>query len=154
MAQVLATWQAPEFDHTPKSADWYWAVWIIVISISVISILFHDTLLAVLIIIGMLTISLLSNKPPRLIQYEINTDGIRVENILYSYEDLDCFGIEEYEGQIPKLLLKSKKLLVPYIAIPIVGFNSDSIKEILDAYMHEEKLVEPLMQKIVDFLGF
>ncbi|KKW40533.1 MAG: hypothetical protein UY91_C0041G0006 [Parcubacteria group bacterium GW2011_GWB1_55_9] len=49
MAQdVLLEWKGREYDHNPKSADWYWALGIIAVAATVAAILFGNYLLAVL----------------------------------------------------------------------------------------------------------
>ena len=53
MAQdVLLEWKGREYDHNPKSADWYWALGIIAVAATVAAILFGNYLLAVLIVIA------------------------------------------------------------------------------------------------------
>jgi hypothetical protein len=171
MAQTLLSWQAHEFEYRPKSADWYWALWIITVAIAVISILLNDILLGLLVIIGAFAISLLSNNPSPLLHYEITASGIRIGPKLYPYDTLQSYNIDEFEitdnddgsttdlniiqhGQ-SKLIVKSRKLFMSLIIIPLSDMRSDNVNAILEKYLpRESDLHEPFLQKLLEILGF
>ena len=59
MAQtVIAEWQGREYEHNPKSADWYWALGIVGVATTIASLLFGNYLFAFLILIATTVLAL------------------------------------------------------------------------------------------------
>ena len=148
-------WQAHEYDHFERSTDWYWAVSIITFSIIVLSIIFNDYLFAVVTLIGVFTLVLYTYRKPRLISYEINKKGIVIEKTLYPYVTIESFWVADHHEFVePKLILKSAKVVMPYIVIPIKDVDPDEVHGILQTVLAEEEHFEPLAHKIMEYLGF
>ena len=148
-------WQAHEYDHYERTADWYWAVSIITFSIVILSILFDDYLFAVVTLIGVFTLVLFTYRPPRLISYEIAKKGIIIEKTLYPYVNLESFWVaDHHEFDEPKLIIKSTKVVMPYIIIPLVGIDPEEVHEVLQTVIAEEEHHEPLAHKLMEYLGF
>ena len=64
--EALLEWEGREYDHNPKSADWYWALGIIAVAATVASVLFGNYLLAVLVIVAAIALALHAAKRPPL----------------------------------------------------------------------------------------
>jgi hypothetical protein len=145
-------WQAYEYFHTEKTSTWFWVVGIIAVTAAIISILLGDIILAILILIAAITLSMHAHKAPPLTNVELNEKGIVYDNIFHPYKSLDSFWVEE--DHFPKILLKSKKTLMPLIVIPVMEIHPEVIREFLRNYLQEEKLEQPFLQKLMDYLGF
>ena len=146
------SWSTPEYDHHPKTADWYWALGIIALSFATIAVLLDNFLFAVLIILSAMTLCLFAVKEPRIINCQINEHGVVIDDTLYPFSTLTSFGFE-YDGH-PKLILKSHKLLTPLL---IVGISEDILGEartLLKKRIFEADLEEPLSYKIMEYIGF
>lgn len=143
-------------DHTePKSADWYWALGIIAVAGAVAAVVLGNILFAVLIVVGTLTLALYAVRKPNLAHFEINDRGIRIDNTIHPYTSLDSFWVDDIdEHTSPKLLIKSKKALMPFIIIPLDPVSPTDVRECLFLYLDEEEHTEPLPHKIMDYLGF
>ena len=152
MKQPIA-WQTPEYYHREKGADWYWAVGIISISAAATAIILDNVLLGVLIIIGAFSLLLYASRKPSIIDIEINERGVNVGKVLYPYGNLESFWVEETHAY-PKILLRSKKLLVSHIVINIEEENPDVVREFLREHLPEEEQHEPLIQMTMEYLGF
>src|SRR3989344_6511263 len=105
-AESKISWEAPEYIYKKKTADWYWIVSIITLSIAIISIILNNLIFAILIIVSSFTLSLFAGRKPGLISVEINRLGLSVGKTRYSYDALDSFWIETREIY-PKIILKS-----------------------------------------------
>lgn len=155
-------WEAPEFYHNPKNSDWFWAVGIIAIAIVILTFIYGNILLGVLIIVGTVGIFLHANKEPVIRDIELNEKGIRIDKRFYPYATLESFCIEAHEynheeyGEIvfAKLLVKSKKTFMPLLIIPIEYPDLEEIREFLSIFLLEEEHHEPLAQKLMEYLGF
>lgn len=147
-------WEAPEHTHIEKSSDWYWAMGIIAVTASVTSIILNNVLFGIVILLGAMTVFITGNRKPRIIPFEVSVRGIRVENHLYPYTNLESWYLDEEHYTGPQLIVKSKKLLVPLIIIPIPEEFVQSVERLIAPRLIEEHLQEPLAHKILEFLGF
>lgn len=153
MAYLPIRWTAPEYSHRDKSADWFWAVGIISISLAGAAIIFNNVLLAIFILLGAFTLSLYAHREPFEVEYELNEKGVIAGNTLYTYSSLESFWVETRYAQ-PRLHLKSKRPLVPHVTILLDEINPNIVDEYLTRYIREEEYVEPLSHKLLEYLGF
>ena len=155
MEQSLLEWSAYEHKHIRKSSDWFWVFGIITITGAVISIIFNNILLAIVILTGAFVLALNVAKKPNTINFKINKRGVIIDNKLYLYNSLESFWVEDNEEYgAPKLLIKSKKMFATHIIIPIKQVSPSEVRDYLIKYLDEEEDSEPLSQKIVEFFGF
>jgi hypothetical protein len=147
------TWHTKEYFHREKTADWYWMVGIITVSLAIIAVIMGDVIFGILIIISSFTLTLFASKKPEIILVEINDLGINLGKIHYPYTHLDSFAVETRE--IPnKMFLKSKKVFMPLIVVFIEGVSSEEVRNILKKNLKEEELTEPFLEKLLVYLGF
>ena len=147
------SWQTVEYLHQEKTADWYWIVGIVTISIAVITIILNNIIFGILIIVSSFTLSLFASRKPDLVKVEINSMGVTVGNTKYPYNHLQSFWIETRE-HTPKILLKSQKVFMPFIVIFIEDVDPEEVHSLLSKYLPEEEHTEPLLEKLLVYLGF
>ncbi len=82
-------WQALEYEHRERNPDWFWAVGIITIALSVTAIILHNVLFAFVIVLSGFVLSLYAARPPREIDIVIDDRGVRVEKIFYPFHSLE-----------------------------------------------------------------
>lgn len=146
-------WHAHEYVYRERSADWYWAVGIIAVSLAVTSILFNNVLFAVVIVLAFFVLMIYAKRKPHLLQIKIDDRGITEGKIHYHFSAIDSFWVEDRFGD-HKLILKSKKKTLPYIIIPIIDTNAEDVREMVKKYVPEEEHQEPLGKQIMEYLGF
>jgi len=147
------SWHAPEYIHTEKNPDWYWIVAIVTVTIALIAIILNNVIFALLIIVSSFTLTLLAGRKPERVHIEISERRISVGKIHYNYAELDSFWVEK-RHVFPKLVLKSKKVFLPYVNILIEEVEPEKVREVLSDHLPEEEHVEPLFEKILVYLGF
>lgn len=147
-------WEAPEHTHIEKTSDWYWILGIVAIAGSVASIIFGNVLFGVVILLGACSVFITSHRKPRIIPFEVSARGVRVREELFQYSTLDSFYLDEDNSAGPQLIVKSKKLFVPLIIIPVPDEYIDAIEDVIASRLREEHLEEPLSHRILEFLGF
>ena len=148
------SWQALEYKRKDKTADWYWAVGLISLAIVVTSFMLHNSLFAILIIISTGILISFSVIAPKIINISINQKGITVGKEMYPFATLDAFWVESQDEENLKILLRSKKLIMPLIAIPLEEIHHLDMREFLLQYLPEVEMHEPLSQKVMEKLGF
>ena len=148
------TWEGYEHDHGERGSDWFWMLGIGALAIAVASIVLGNLLFGVLVIVGALVVALVAARPARLVAYAITTRGVRIDDLLYPYSTLESFFIIEEHRAGPQVLLKSSRLFMPLLVIPLPEEYVDEIEEILAARLPEEHLEEPFFHHVLDFFGF
>jgi hypothetical protein len=149
------SWQGYEYTHHEKSSDWFWALGIVALSSAVTAVIFKNILFALLILTGAFTIALFAAKNPNLVHFEINRRGIAIDDVLYPFNTLESFWIDEDEHGHNSIILKSQKIIMPYIVIPMnETVEFEDVRNVLLTKLKEEELEEPASHKIFEFFGF
>lgn len=153
------SWTAPQYDHHEHTSDWYWAVGIVSISLAIAFVIVGNTLLSIIILIGMGTLLYYAKHEPQNIEYELSKRGVRAGKTLYPWDTLDSFWI--LEGHVthgktcaPKLLLISKKPFMPHIVMLLDEVSIDEVHQSLQHMLPEEPQVEPFYDRLMRLIGF
>src|SRR3989338_8978021 len=112
-------WEGYEYDFRQLSADWYLALLILAGAGAATALILDNPLFALIILIGAGAVALFAAKKPALTQFSIQERGIKIGNTLYSYENLESFWVAGEEHGSPKLIVKSKKALMPFLIMPL-----------------------------------
>ena len=153
MENLPLVWQAPEYHHYQRSNDWFWAVGVITISIAILAFVFGNALFGILILLSASILIFFVIREPENVTYEINKRGVMINKELHPYLTLESFWIETRTGD-PKIILKSKKMVMPYIIIPIHNDDVDEMAAVLSEFLEEKEAQEPNSHKIMEYLGF
>ncbi len=149
------SWTAADHIKYEKSSDWFWIAGILGIGSAGLSIYFGNLLFALIILLGIFLIFIQSSIQPKQVNFEINRKGVVVGSILYPYSTLESYWVIDEDGwDRDRLLLKSKKVLMPLIVVPL-GENSDpeEISDYLLEYLNEEQMEDSPLNKISILLG-
>ena len=153
------SWIAPEYDHHEHTPDWYWAVGIASTSFAVAFIILGNTLLSLIIVLGMGILLYYAKHPPKNTEYELSKKGVRAGKTLYPWDTLDSFWILEghtTHGKecAPRILLVSKKQFMPHIVILLNDYIHEEVEQALGHMLHQEPQIEPLHDRFMRILGF
>lgn len=128
-AKAIVEWEGREYDHDPKSSDWYWALGIIAVASAIASLLFGNFLLAVLVLIAAVAIALHATKEPPIHTFRLVDAGLMVGEDLHPYERMHSFTVlEDIEGEFPPVLsIRTTSWHSPHLVIPLAGVDADLI---------------------------
>lgn len=157
-------WSALEYEEKERSADWFWALGIIVVTISLAGIIYENYFFAALMILSGILLGFFAKQPPDLVNYELGESGLKIKDTFYSYKNIKSFWVQAKEFE-PKdspikeekavLFVKTERLFMPVISIPIEEDYAFAIRSIfLNNDVAEEVMREHLSLKIMEFLGF
>jgi hypothetical protein len=152
-SRVILRWSAYEHEHVERGSDWFWALGIVAVSVGIVSILFHDTLFAVVIAVAAVTIAILAVHPPELVEFEVSERGIRVAGKLHRYDEIISFWVEDENGDRPMLLVDTAKFMHPHIVIPLEHIDPHEVRAYLREHAEEIPMREPAAHKILEFFG-
>ncbi|OHB04327.1 MAG: hypothetical protein A3B14_02555 [Candidatus Zambryskibacteria bacterium RIFCSPLOWO2_01_FULL_45_21] len=147
-------WNTLEYEHRERGSDWFWAVGILTVAIAITSIIFNNVLFAIVILLSGFTLALFAARHPKSVEITIDEKGVRLDSYFYPYHSLESFWVDDRgEGQ-HKILIKSQKLIMPYIVVPIEEVSSEEVRETLSKYLPEVFHAESNLQKLLERLGF
>jgi len=150
----ILEWNAPEHEHKERSSDWFWSVGIISIAISIVSIIIGNIIFGILILVSAFSLALFINRKPEDTHVLVNEKGIQDNKIFYPFETLSEFWIDT-EHPHKKIILESKKALMPLIVVPIGDeVDTNKLRSHLENYLKEEYHSLPLVEKILEYFGF
>src|SRR3989344_5155129 len=151
---IVLRWSAYEHEHVERGSDWHWALGIVAVSIAITSVLFHDVLFEVLILVAAVTIALQSRQAPDITEFEISDRGVRINGTLHRYREIIAFWVEdEHPHHRPLLLVDTTKFFSPNLIIPIEHVDPREIRAYLKEREEERHMKEPLPHKILEFIG-
>lgn len=146
------TWQAVEYERPPRSADWFWGLGVLMILGIILSLIFGNFLLAIIILLGGFVLIKQNKQEPVLTTYEVNNDGVRAGNTFYPYKNLDSFWVA-YKQERPKLLLESKRSFMPLIDLPLGDTNPQALHNFLLKRLKAEEHEESIINALADWLN-
>jgi hypothetical protein len=144
-----------EYYHRHKSADWYWTVGIIAVASSITAFILGNILFAILIAIAALALTMYAGRAPHEHDIEINDSFITVGKYRYTYSNMESFWLDHSEH--PRLLIRTNRTLMPHIIIPVDSLSDEEkeqIRQFLRTKLPEEEQHEPLLEMIMEYLGF
>ena len=153
-------WSALEYEEKERHPDWFWALGVIVVAISITAIIYGNYFFAILIIIGGFLLGFFAIKKPDVVFYELNEKGLKIRDRIYLYEKIKAFWVQKPlsdDGKImpPALFIKSQRLLVPIFSVPIEEDSVVKIHNLMLAHdVPEEEMKEHPSEKIMEALGF
>ncbi len=147
-------WEAHDYEHKERSSDWFWAAGIVTLAIVLVSIIFGNIIFGILILVSAISLALFINRPPENVRVSVTDKGIQRERIFYPFETLESFWIDT-EHPHNKIILHSKKLFMPLILVPLnSSINIEQLHTRLEEHLKEEYHSLPLVEKILEYLGF
>src|SRR5258708_1468365 len=112
------SWQITTHEHKERSADWYWALGLLVLAGAGLSVFFGNILLAVILLLGGGSLGFLVARGPREHQVTLNQKGLTLDGTLYPYKNISSFWVEETSE--PRLLVSTSGVLHPQVVVPLL----------------------------------
>lgn len=147
-------WEAYEHAYAPKSSDWFWILGIFTLAIAIASILLGNALFGILIFIGGMVTAILATREPKIVSYAVTQRGLRIDDTLYPYTTLEAFYIDEDAIFGPELLVKSEKMFMSLLILPLPEDSQDEIEDIIAQRLPEVHLEKPFAHKLMEFFNF
>lgn len=146
-------WQAPEYAEQVRTRDWFWALGVIVATVSIAAIIFQNYFFAGLIILGGGMLGFLAIKKPDMISYELGDRGLQIRSRLYPFKNMRAFWIISVPETV--LLIKTERIFMPIVSIPIHPDSAEKIGAMmLSKNIPAEEMQEHAPERILEVLGF
>jgi hypothetical protein len=153
--QIYLEWEAPEYVIYKKTTVWYIGFGVMLALLLSIAFIMQSFLTGIIFLLSGILIFFHSERPPKIVSYDLRTTGIRIDSRIYLYRELSAFNIVEHGSSI-YLLLKSKRLLMPLIHIPLAdNLNHEEVLDAISNHLPQDPdFVEPLADVLAHWLGF
>jgi hypothetical protein len=154
--EPILEWTSYSREPIERSEDWFWGLIILAFFAGVISLIFGNLLLAVIIGLGAFSLYHHERKPADTVMaVKIDKRGIQLNKELFTYEKIRSFWIEERkEGKPPTLIIHYSRMFVPNIHVPIIGPKPEEVRASLLKFGEEEKHQETFTEGIFETFGF
>ena len=152
-------WSALEYEEKERSADWFWALGIIVATSSITAIIFENYFFATLLALSGILLGFFAIKKPDTVTYKLNRQGLTIRNRLYPYQNIKSFwvqtGVRGETNLKPILFIHSERVFMPILSIPIDETIAEDIHSImLSQNIAEVEMNEHASEKIMEALLF
>lgn len=146
------SWSAPEYEEKGKTSDWFWALGVIAVTGGLTAFIFGNIFFGILIFISGGLLFAFAKKSPEWIEYELVEKGLRVKSHLYLYKNIHAFWVDG--SAEPHLFVKTERLFMPTLSIPIDLAKADEIEKFLsEKGVAKEEMRHHPSEKILERLG-
>lgn len=155
MAAGELRWQTLEYDTRERSPDWFWALGIIILALSVASIIFGNYLFGIVILLAGGILVFINIRKPELITVTLSPRGIRIRDDLYLYQNIKSFWVEPEHPDLGQrhLLFLTDRMFMPLIGVRIPEELAGEIRDYMHEYVEEKEMHENPSYKILERLG-
>jgi len=141
-------WLAPEFEHYNKNKSWFIVVGVIAAGLFLWAVFTKNFIFALLIGLSYFSVIVFALKKPNNIHLAITPKGLKIDKTLYVFDNLRSFWIFYEPPLIKELSVRSKKMIMPYIKVPLGEQNPVEIRRLLLKYLPEKKHKESLIDNL------
>lgn len=153
--QRAFSWEALEYTHREKTADWFWALGIVGVAGTVAALIFNNLILALLVLVATFTIAVYAARHPERVRFEVGERGVTIGKTLYPYGSLDAYWLDDTgHPETATLIIRSKKFFMPYLSIPVRHDISHDLNRFLGERLRREEMSEPAAERILGLFGF
>lgn len=149
--QPLVSWDAEEYVVRDKNAGWYVGLVIVALALIALSIWLQWWTFAALILVSVLALIVYSVRPPRMIHYELDGEGLHEGQREYKYSDFKSFGIA-HEGAHFSIVLVPRKRFAPQVTVYFPEANGEAIVDTFGAHLPMEEVKMDILDRVVKFL--
>jgi len=151
--KTLVSWTAPGRPFRKKGREFYLSSLLIVFLIEVVLFIFSEYLL--MFVVGALYFFslVLSSVPPQNFHYRISTQGIKVEDHFYIWDELYDFYFKKIDAQ-HILIIRSQALIPGELQITLGEVPVDHVRRVLMSFLPYREVVHPtFMERSGDWLA-
>lgn len=151
-------WEAPEFEHRPKTATWYWMTIAVAVALLALSIWQRSFLFGLFIVLAEILLIVWAAENPPTVQFELTERGIKIgsrkfypmREISYFSADIDGLLDEAY----PEIVLNFHHHFRLPLRIKAPARWLPEIRKELRNHVREEHFDPGFTELLEHYLGF
>lgn len=145
------SWSAEEYIVRDKTAWWYVGLVAIALVLGGVSIWLDAWSFLVVVILGVVALIVYTARPPRILNYVLNDEGVREGTKMYPYVEYKSFGILQ-EGSHFAIVLTPRKRFAARVTIYFPEVQGEAIVDALGARLPMEEVKFDMIDKLIKFL--
>lgn len=151
--KTLLAWTAPGRPFRKRQKEYFASVLLIALLVSIILFLFSQYLLILVVASLVFVAFALATVPPHDFHYKITTEGIRIEDHFYLWQELYDFYFKKRDGT--KILHVRTHAFIPgELTITLGDLHEDQVKSALLIYLpYREVVRKTFVEKSGDWLS-
>ena len=145
------TWQAEEYITKSHNGWWYFGLAAVTIALSALAVWLQGWTFLALIIVSCITVLVFNLRPPRKINYVLNSEGLTEGKVKHPFTDFRAFGIIKEDSHYSAVLIPKKRFGIN-VKVYFPEGSGEAIVDALGARLPMEEVKIDFLDKIVNFL--
>lgn len=141
-------WEASESIHHERDGMWFVSFAAIFVVLIGISIWLQQWTFTVLLVIMALALVVYVQRPPRVVRYNLSTNGLHVGEQFHAFDEFRSFGVLQ-DGSLFSVMLMPTKRFGQALTIYFTENDGEKIVDILGSYLPMEDLRPDMMDTIL-----
>jgi len=151
--KTFLEWHAPGRPFIERSREYFVNGFLIMMALEIILFLFGQYLLMIVVLSLVFLSFAMSIVPPHMFYYKITSEGIRVEDYFFIWDELYDFFFIKHHGK-DVLYLRTKDYFPGELKVTLGDISTEEIKKILLPFLPYREYVKPtFMEKSGDWLS-
>jgi len=147
------SWSVTTHNHAERTADWYWALGLVVVVAAAACVWFGNFLFALILIVGGLCVGWLAARGPREHTVVVTERGLVIDGTLYRWAGIRSFWVER-EMEPPHLLLTMSGIIMPHLMLRLDDHSqAEAVRAHLVRFVNEEEQAPHVGEYIAQMLG-
>lgn len=147
------SWRVASHRYREHSNDWFWGLGVIALVGAVASVIFGNILLAMIIVLGAVSLGMLSKQQPREHAVQIDRRGIVIDGTRYPYSSVRSFWVAQTD-QSPQLFVSLMGLVAPHLSIELAHeVEAERVRAFLKQYAEEVEQGPQLGEQLLQIFG-
>lgn len=148
------TWDASEFVHREKDMMWFVGVGAAGVVLALLAIfLLHSITFAVLIAVMVGAVVFLAVRPPRVLHYQVTSQGVQINDTHYQFHDFRAFGIVQ-EDALYYITLLPVKRFAPAIDLYFPQEHGEQIVDLIGSRVPMQTVKPDIIDHLTRYLRF
>lgn len=147
------TWSGPEYAHTEKSMDFFWAIGLISVLAFIVAVIFKSYVFGIFLLVSGASLIYFYIRPPQEVTFTITGESINIAGKEYLYKDLKGFMVKR-NSPWSKLLIMTDSKFLPILTLPLPSESDKEAYNILIQFLPELPLTESPSMQFMEKLGF
>lgn len=150
MEKFSISWDAPEYEHRPKEASWYWISIIVALALIAFAIWQGNLLFGLFVLIAEVLFIIWGNREPDELHVTIDNLGVRIgEHAFYPRSHIEAFSIVGHgHTDWHDLVILLDRRLIPTVSVRLPEHHVEDVRRHMAAlypeYDHQESFIESL----------